>query len=120
MTPKQFFKRSDFSCNYSSRTKLARYNYFPRHRRGHGKGAAVELTDMAGSDSVDSKEELKADTSVNNVCYVKIPSKQGSGKNAAVESDNMVGKRSTDSIVEQDMATSVDNTCYDTLPSKFN
>ena len=75
---------------------------------------------MAESGSVDSKEELKADMSVNNVCYVKVPSKQGCGKNAAVESDNMVGKGSADSIVEQDMATSVDNICYDTLPSKFN
>ena len=43
---------------------------------------------MAGSGSVDSKEELKADMSVDNVCYVKIPSKQGSGKNAAVELQN--------------------------------
>ena len=81
---------------------------------------------MAESDSVDSKEELKAatsvdaDMSVDNICYVKIPSKQGSGKNAAVELDNMVGKGSADSIVEQEMATSVDNICYDTLPSKFN
>ena len=58
--------------------------------------------------------------SVNNVCYVKIPSKQGSGKNAAVESDNMVGKGSAENIIEQDMATSVHNACYDTLPSKFN
>ena len=72
------------------------------------------------AESVDSKEELKADTSVDNICYAKVPSKQRSGKNAAVESDNMVGKISTDSIVEQDMATSVDNICYDTLPSKFN
>ena len=72
------------------------------------------------AESVDSKEELKADTSVDNICYVKILSKQGSGKNAAVELDNMVGKGSADSIVEQGMATSVDNICYDTLPSKFN
>ena len=75
---------------------------------------------MADSDSVDSKEELKADASVDNICYAKIPSKQGSGKNTAVKSDNMVGKGSADSIVEQDTATSVDNICYDTLPSKFN
>ena len=74
---------------------------------------------MADSDSIDSKEELKADMSVDNVCYAKIPNKQGSGKNAAVESDNMVDKGSTDSIVEQHMATSVDNICYDTLPSKL-
>ena len=44
-----------------------------RHWEGNGKNAAVELADMADSNSVDSKEEQ--DTSVDNVCYDKLPSK---------------------------------------------
>ena len=64
---------------------------------------------MADSDSIDSKEELKADTSVDNICYAKVPSKQGSGKNAAVELTDMVRNGSADSTEEQDVATSVDN-----------
>ena len=93
---------------------------FPRHRRGHGKNATVELADMADSDSVDSKEELKTDIFVDNTCYEKVPSKQGSGMNATVELASTMGKSSTDSKVNQDMATSVENICYDILPSKLN
>ena len=75
---------------------------------------------MADSDSIDSKEELKKDMSVDNTCYAKIPSKQGSGMNATVELTSTMSKSSTDSKVNQDMATSVDNICYDILPSKLN
>ena len=70
---------------------------------------------MADSDSVDSKEEQDADTSVYNVCYDKVHIKQGSGKNASVE---LVGRGSAGNK-EQDMDTSVDNVCYDQLPSKL-
>ena len=94
--------------------------YFPRHRQEHGKNATVELDDMADSDYVDCKEELKADMFVNNTCYEKIPNKKESGKNAVIEMAGMVGKGSVDSNVRQDTATSVDNICYDTLPSKLN
>ena len=79
----------------------------------------MELADMADSDSVDSKEEQDADTSVDNICYmkIKISSKTGSGKEAVVEETVMVDEGSVDSK-EQDMGTSVDNVCYDKLGSK--
>ena len=86
--------------------------------RESGKDAAVELADMADSDSVDSKEEQDADTSVDNSCYDKIYIKQGSGKNASVELTDMVGKGSAKNKEDQVMATSIDNICYDKLPSK--
>ena len=72
---------------------------------------------MADSDSVDSKEEQDADTSVDNICYmkIKISSKTGSGKE--VEETIMVDEGSVD-CKEQDMGTSVDNVCYDKLESK--
>ena len=92
--------------------------YFFRHKQRSGKSAAVELTDMADSDCVDSKEEQ--DTSVDNVCYDKVYIKQESGKNVSVElTDMVVGKGSAESKEEQDMDTSVDNICYDQLPSKL-
>ena len=73
---------------------------------------------MADSDSVDSKEEQDADTSVDNICYmkIKISSKTGSGKDAVVETV-MVDKGVVD-CKEQGMGTSVDNVCYDKLESK--
>ena len=86
--------------------------------RKSGKSAAVELADIADSDSVDSKEEQDVDTSVDNVCYDKIYIKQGSGKNTSVELADMVGKGSSDNKEDQVMATSIDNICYDKLPSK--
>ena len=89
---------------------------FFRHRQRNGKNAAVELADMADSNSVDSKEEEQdADTSVDNVCYDKIYIKQGS---ALVEMTDIVGKGSAESK-EQDVDISVDNVCYDKLPSKL-
>ena len=88
--------------------------YFIRHRREHGKATAVELADMADSDSVDSKEKQDVDMSVENVCYEKI--KRGSEKDAVVETV-MVDKSIVDGK-EQDMGTSVDNVCYDKLESK--
>ena len=90
---------------------------FFRHRQGNGKNAAVELADMADSNSVDSKEEQ--DTSVDNVCYDKVHIKQGSGKNASVELTDLEGKGRAENKEEQNMATSVDNVCYDKLPSKL-
>ena len=86
--------------------------------RESGKDTAVKLADMADSDSVDSKEEQDADTSVDNVCYDKIYIKQGSGKNTSVELADMVGKSSSDNKEDQVMATSIDNICYDKLPIK--
>ena len=86
--------------------------------RESGKDTAVELADMADSDSVDSKEEQ--DTSVDNVCYDKVHIKQGSGKNASVELTDIVGRGSAENKEEQDVVTSVDNVCYDKLPSKLN
>ena len=79
----------------------------------------MELDDMTDSDSVDSKEEQYADTSVDNICYmkIKISSKTGSGKGAVVEETVMVDKDIVDSK-EQDVGTSVDNVCYDKLESK--
>ena len=76
---------------------------------------------MADSDSVDSKEEQDADTSVDNVCYakIKVPCKKGNGKNAPVELTDTVGKDSAENKDEQNMAISVDNVCYDKLPSEF-
>ena len=94
-----------------------RYSF--RHRQRNGKDAAVELADMADSDSADSKEEQDTDVSVDNVCYDKVHIKQGSGKNTSVELTDMVGENSVENKVNQDMATSVDNVCYDTLPSKL-
>ena len=88
--------------------------------RESGKDAAVELADMADSDSVDSKEKQDAATSVDNVCYDKVHIKQGSGKNASVELTDMVGRGSAENKEEQDVVTSVDNVCYDKLPSKLN
>ena len=88
-------------------------------RQRNGKSAAVELADMADSDSVDSKEEHGADTSVDNVCYDKIHIKQGSGKNASVELTDLEGKGSVENKEERDMATSLDNVCYDKLPSNL-
>ena len=95
----------------------AHHLFFSRHRQTNGKNAAVELADMADSNSVDSKEEQ--DTSVDNVCYDKVYIKQRSGKSASVELTDMVDKGSTESKEEQDMDTSVDNICYDQLPSKL-
>ena len=89
--------------------------YFIRHRRGHGKATAVELADMADSDSVDSKEKQEIDTSVDNVCYAKIPSKEGSGKNAAVELVGVVDKGCVNSKGEQDINVSVENVCYEKI-----
>ena len=89
-----------------------------RHRQGNGKNATVELADMADSDSVDSKEEQNADTSVDNICYDKIYIKQH-GKNASVELTDMVGRGSADSKEEQNTVISVDNVCYDRLPCKL-
>ena len=76
---------------------------------------------MADSNSVDSKEELKADMSVDNVCYakIKIPCERGSGKDAAVEEAVMMDE-SSDDCKEQDMGTSVDNICYEKLQSKWS
>ena len=95
--------------------------YFYRHRQKIDKNATVELADMADSDSIDSKEEQDADTSVDNVCYakIKIPRKRGSGKDASVELTDLEGKGSAENKEEQDVATSVDNICYDKLPSKL-
>ena len=90
---------------------------FFRHGQGNEKNAAVELADMAASNSLDSKEEQ--DTSVDNVCYDKVHIKQGSGRNASVELTDMVGRGSAESKEEQNMATSVDSVCYDKLPSKL-
>ena len=93
--------------------------YFLRHRRGHGKDTAVELVDIADSDSVDSKEKQEMDTSVGNVCYAKIPSKEGSGKNAAVvELAGVVDRCIVDSREEQDVDMAVENVCYEKIPSK--
>ena len=76
---------------------------------------------MADSDSVDSKEEQDADTSVDNVCYDTIHIvKKVSGKNASVELSDMVGRGGAESKEDQDTATSVDNICYDILPSKLH
>ena len=74
---------------------------------------------MADSNSVDSKEEQEADTSVDNVCYtkIKIPCKSGSEKDAVVEEAVMMDEGSVD-CKEQDVGTSVDNVCYDKLESK--
>ena len=91
-------------------------SFFVRHRLRSGKGAVVELTNMADNDSVDSKEKQDADTSVDNVCYDKILSKQK--RDAAVELDDMVDKGDPDSKVEQN--TSVDNICYEKISSKLN
>jgi len=74
---------------------------------------------MADSNSVDNKEEQERDTSVDNVCYTKIQSKQESGKNAAVELAGVVDKGIVDSTDEQNVAGSVDNICYEKLPSKL-
>ena len=70
---------------------------------------------MADSDSVDSKEEQDADTSVDNVCYakIKISCKSGSGKDA-VEKEVVMDESHVDSEKEQD----VDNTCYEKLQSE--
>ena len=87
--------------------------------RESGKDAAVELADMADSNSIDSKEKQDAATSVDNSCYDKVHIKHGSGKNASVELTDMVSKGSAESK-EQDMDTCVDNICYDKLPSKLN
>ena len=76
---------------------------------------------MADSDSVDSKEEQDADTSVDNVCYDTIHIvRKVSGKNASAELTDMVGKGGAESKEDQDMATSVDNICYNILPSKLH
>ena len=45
------------------------------HKRGSGKDASVELTDLEGKGSAESKEEQDMATSVDNVCYDKLPSK---------------------------------------------
>ena len=75
---------------------------------------------MADSDSVDSKEEQDADTSVDNVCYETIHIvKKVSGKNASVELTD-VGRGGAESKEDQDTATSVDNICYNILPSKLH
>ena len=79
----------------------------------------MKLADMADSDSVDSKEEQDADTSVDNVCYtkIKIPRKSGIEKDAVVEEAVMMDEGSVDSK-EQAVGTSVDNVCYEKLESK--
>ena len=93
--------------------------YFPRHRRGHGKDAAMELDDMADTNNIDSKEEQDTDMFFDNSIYAKVLSKQQHGKNASVELTDMVGRGSAENKEEQDMATSVDNVCYDKLLSKL-
>ena len=97
------------------------YAIFLRHRQVTGKKAAVELNDMADSDSVDSKEEQDVDMSVDNVCYakIKLPCKRGSGKDAVVKESVMMDEDSVDSK-EQAMGTSVDNTCYEKLQSRWS
>ena len=40
-----------------------------------GKNASMELTDMVGRGSAESKEEQDMDTSVDNICYDQLPSK---------------------------------------------
>ena len=105
-----------------SYTKVSKYIikwYSIRYRRGYGKNTAVELADMADSNSVDSKEEQEANTSVDNVCYtkIKIPCKSGSEKDTVVEEAVMMDEGSVDRK-EQDVGTSVDNVCYDRLESK--
>ena len=70
---------------------------------------------MTGSDSVDSKEKQEKDISVDNVCYVKIPSKEGSGKNAAVELVGVVDKGCVNSKEKQDINVSVENVCYEKI-----
>ena len=75
---------------------------------------------MADSDSVDSKEKLKADIFVDNSCYEKISSNQDCGKNASVKLTDLVGKGSAESKEEQNMATSVDNICYEKIPCTLN
>ena len=74
---------------------------------------------MANSDSVDSKEEQEAETSVDNVCYtkIKIPCKSGSG-NDVVREAVIMDEGSVDSK-EQDVGTSVDNICYEKLQSRL-
>ena len=44
------------------------------HKRGSGKDASVELTDLEGKGSAENKEQDMA-TSVDNICYDKLPSK---------------------------------------------
>ena len=74
---------------------------------------------MADSDSVDIKEKQEADTSVDNVCYmkIKIPCKSGSGKDV-VRQAVLMDESSVD-CKEQDTGTSVDNVCYEKLESKL-
>ena len=77
---------------------------------------AVELADMADSDSVDSKEKQEIDTSVDNFCYAKIQSKQESGKNAAVvELSGVVDRCIVESKEEQDVNMAVENVCYEKI-----
>ena len=45
--------------------------YSIRHKQGSKKNTAVELTDMADTDSVDSKEEQDI---VDNTCYMELAS----------------------------------------------
>ena len=47
--------------------------YSSGHKQKSRKGTAVELTDVADTDSVDSNEKM--DTSVDNTCYMKLASK---------------------------------------------
>ena len=47
--------------------------YSSGHKQESRKGTAVELTDVADTDSVDSNEKM--DTSVDNTCYMKLASK---------------------------------------------
>ena len=94
--------------------------YFPKHRRGHGKNATVELADMADSNSNDSKGDQDAGTFFDNGIYEKIPSKKQKGENASVELTDLVGRGSADDKEDQDMSISVDNICYDKLTSKLH
>ena len=96
-------------CKVVCKPYIIMYSF--RHKQRSRKVTAVELTDVADTDSVDSKEEQ--DTSVDNTCYMKLASKLQLFiiffflDNITVGTSNNFGTFRFDTIISQILARKV-------------